>query len=112
MRVRVRGGRWLLATALLGLVVTLTAVAPGRAPAPLRGHPAVARPAKAPRLAGEAAALRPVDPAGIRDVFRFADGAAARRPRGGRGRPCRRRARRGAPPAVRASSAWCGGPAA
>jgi len=75
MRVRVpSAGRWLLATALLGLVVTLTAVALGRAPAPSPRPSRMARPAKAPRFTGEAAALRPVDPAGIRDVFRFADG--------------------------------------
>ena len=34
----------------------------------------MAWPAKAPRFTGEAAAQPPVDPAGIRDVFRFADG--------------------------------------
>ena len=87
MRVRVfGGGRWLLAVALAGLVVTLAAVALGRAPADVstsasRGRPRgvsvpprVARPAEARRLAGEASPARPVDPAGIRDVFRFADG--------------------------------------
>jgi len=74
MRVRVfSGGRWLFAAALLGLVVTLAAVAPGRAPAPSPLPTRVARPAEVPRLAGEASALRPPDPAGIRDVFRFAD---------------------------------------
>jgi hypothetical protein len=75
MRVRVpSAGRWLLAAALLGLVVTLSAVALGRAPAPSPRPSRVARPAKVPRFTAEAAALRPVDPAGIRDVFRFADG--------------------------------------
>ena len=73
MRVRVfGGGRWLLAAALAGVVVTLAGVALGRAPAPSPAPPRVARPAR--RLAGEASPARPVDPAGIRDVFRFADG--------------------------------------
>ncbi len=74
MRVRVfGGGRWPFAAALLGLVVTLAAGALGRAPAPSPPPTRLARPAEAPRLAGEASALRPADPAGIRDVFRFAD---------------------------------------
>jgi hypothetical protein len=74
MRVRAfGGGQWLFAAALLGLAVTLAAFALGRAPVlpPLQPH--VARPAEAPRLADEASAVRPADPAGIRDVFRFAD---------------------------------------
>ena len=74
MSVRVfGGGRWGFAAALAGLVVTLAAVALGRAPSPPPQTPHVARPAEAPRLVGEASAARPVDPAGIRDVFRFAD---------------------------------------
>jgi hypothetical protein len=42
-----------------------------QAPSPL--PPRVARSVEAPRLAGDASAVRPADPAGIRDVFRFAD---------------------------------------
>ena len=101
-----------LATALLGLGVTLTAVALGRAPGPSPRRIRMAQPAKAPRFQqGEAAALRPFDPAGIRDVFRFADGpppaaheeAATARVDGERA---------AAPAGDRASSAWCGGLAA
>jgi hypothetical protein len=73
MRVRVfGGGRWLFAAALLGLVVTLAAVGPGRAPAPPAAPPRVAGPIEASRSA-EASTVGPADPAGIRDVFRFAD---------------------------------------
>jgi hypothetical protein len=67
------GGRWLLAAALSGLVVTLAAVALGRAPAPSPPPPRVARPAEGSGLAAEASAARVADPARIRDVFRFAD---------------------------------------
>jgi hypothetical protein len=44
-----------------------------QAPVPSPLPPRVARPVGAPRLAGEASVARPADPAGIRDVFRFAD---------------------------------------
>jgi hypothetical protein len=68
------GGRRLLAAALVGLVLTLVAFALGRAPAPSARPARVApRPAEAPRLAGEVSARPTADPAGIRDVFRFAD---------------------------------------
>ena len=65
------GGRWGFAAALAGLVVALAAAALGRAPSP--SPPRVARPAEAPRLAGEATAAPRADPGSIRDVFRFAD---------------------------------------
>ena len=68
------GGRWLFAAALVGLVVALAAGAVGRAPARSPQSPRVARPVEAPRLAGAASATPTADPAGIRDVFRFADG--------------------------------------
>ena len=92
-------------------MVTLAAVALGRAP-PRSLQPRVARPAEAPRPAGEASPARPADPAGIRDVFRFADEprpAAHREPAA-----ARVDGERAAAPAprVRASSVWCGGPAA
>ena len=75
MTVRVPGGgRWLPAAAVLGLVIALAAVGTGRAPAPPAVTPRVAGPAQAPR-AGEASPVGPADPAGIRDVFRFADEA-------------------------------------
>jgi hypothetical protein len=67
------GGRWPFAAALLGLVIALAAVARGRAPAPSQIPARVARPAEGGRPVGEALAAPPVDPAGIRDVFRFAD---------------------------------------
>ncbi len=69
------GGRWLLAAVLVGLVVTLAAFALGRAPAPSPRPVGVARSAEATRLAGEASERPTADPAGIRDVFRFADEA-------------------------------------
>jgi len=73
MRVRVfGGGRWLFAAVLLGLVVTLAAGRPERAPAPSAAPSRVAGPVEAPR-SGEASTVSPADPAGIRDVFRFAD---------------------------------------
>jgi hypothetical protein len=80
MSARVFGaGRWLLAAALAGLVVALAAavLGPAPAPTPLRRPPA--RQAEAPRLPDGASAARSADPAGIRDVFRFADdrGSAA-----------------------------------
>ena len=112
MRVHAFGsGRWLLAVALAGLVVTLAAVALGRGPVPSLLQPRVARPAEAPRSAGEGSALRPADPAGIRDVFRFADEP---RPAAHREAAAARVEGEGTPPRprVRASSAWCGGPAA
>jgi hypothetical protein len=71
------GGRRLLAAALVALVLTLAAFALGRAPAPSAGPALVARPAEAPRLAGEVPARPTADPAGIRDVFRFADESPA-----------------------------------
>jgi hypothetical protein len=61
--------RWPLAVALAGLVVALAAAA--RGPAPQQRH--VSRPAGALRPAEEASGLRSIDPAGIRDVFHFAD---------------------------------------
>jgi hypothetical protein len=68
------GGRWLPAAALVGLAVTLAAFALGRAQTPPPLPARVAQPAEeAPRFAGEASALPTADPAGIRDVFRFAD---------------------------------------
>jgi hypothetical protein len=67
------GGRWLPAAALVGLAVTLAAFALGRAQTPPPLPARVAQPTEAPRLAGEASALPTADPAGIRDVFRFAD---------------------------------------
>ena len=74
MRVREVGGRrWSLAAALVGLAVTLVSFALGRAPAPSPTRARAARPAEAPRLGGETSALPAADPAGIRDVFRFAD---------------------------------------
>ena len=87
MRVRVfAGGRWPPAVALAGLVVTLTAVALGRAPADVSTSaspgqapaaspvPPRVAPAEARRLPWGDSPARPVDPARIRDVFRFADG--------------------------------------
>jgi hypothetical protein len=61
--------RWLLPAALAGLVVALAAAVLG--PAPPERH--VARPAEPPRPVGEASQARSIDPAGIRDLFRFAD---------------------------------------
>lgn len=53
-------------------VVALTALALGRAPSSPPKHPPVGAPGAAVAPAPELSTL-PVDPAGIRDVFRFAD---------------------------------------
>jgi hypothetical protein len=73
MSLRVLGaGRWLLVI-LAGLLMALAAAALGRAPSPPRHPSRAASPAREGPVVGEASAIRPADPAGIRDVFRFVD---------------------------------------
>lgn len=72
MSVRVFGGRGWLPAVLAGLLLVLAVAALGRVPWPSRLPPRVLRSAEISRPAHDALAP-PVDPAGIRDVFRFDD---------------------------------------
>jgi hypothetical protein len=66
--------RWRVLAAALG-VVALAALALGRGPGHRPAAPGATRPAPPPRADAAEVSPRTVDPEGIRDLFRFADGA-------------------------------------